>query len=171
METILSFYDSSHVLSNWIYILTGIILSYIGHLIFKKLLGVIVTKIVIRSKNNWDDILIEAGVLERISLLVPMVIIHSFLPYFPGNTEIYQRIFTSGSIVIIILTMGALLTGVNQIYKSFSISEKHPIKSYIQIIKLVLYVIGGLASVSILMGKSPMVLVSGLGAMTAILLL
>ena len=47
METILSFYDSSHIFSNWIYILTGIILSYIGHLIFKKLLGVIVTKIVI----------------------------------------------------------------------------------------------------------------------------
>ena len=80
METILSFYDSSHIFSNWVFILTGIILSYIGHLMFKKLLGVIVTKIVIRSKNNWDDILIEAGVLERFSLLVPIVIIYSFLP-------------------------------------------------------------------------------------------
>lgn len=171
METILSFYDNANIFSNWVYILTGLFLSYIGHLISKKILTKIVTKIIIRSKNNWDDILVNEGVLDRINLLVPMVIIHSFLPYFPGNTAIYQRIFTSGSILVVMLTIGALLSGVNQIYKSLSISEKHPIKSYIQILKLFVYVIGGLASVAILMGKSPMVLVSGLGAMTAVLLL
>ena len=171
MEKILSLYDSSNIFSNWIFIITGIILSYIGHLVSKKILNSIVTRIIIKSKNNWDDILVNVGALDRISLLVPMVIIYSFLPFFPGSIDIYQRIILSGALIVVILTIGSLLTGVNQIYKSLEISEKHPIKSYIQILKLVIYVIGGLASVAILMGKSPMVLISGLGAMTAVLLL
>ena len=171
MEKIFSLYDSANIFANWIFIITAIILSYIGHLVSKKIFNSIVTRIIIKSKNNWDDILVNVGALDRISLLVPMVIIYSFLPFFPGNINIYQRIIFSGALIVVILTIGSLLTGVNQIYKSLEISEKHPIKSYIQILKLFIYVVGGLASVAILMGKSPMVLISGLGAMTAVLLL
>ena len=155
METILSFFNSSNVFSNWIYIFIGLIFSYLGYFISKKVLTLIITNVVIRSKNNWDDILMEVGVMDRISLMIPLIIMHSFLPYLPGSIEIYNRIFTSSSILIIILTMGALLTGVNLIYKTLSISEKHPIKSYIQIFKLILYIIGGLAIAAIMMGKSP----------------
>lgn len=171
MDNILSFFKKTNEFNNWIYIFLGIILSYISYFISKKILSLFITKIVNRSKNNWDDILLSVGVLDRITLLIPLIIFHSFLPYLPGNIEIYSRVFTGLSILIIILTIGALLTGVNLIYKTLLISEKHPIKSYIQILKLILYIIGGLTITAILMGKSPMVLVSGLGAMTAILLL
>jgi len=171
MDNILSFFKKTNEFNNWIYIFLGIILSYISYFISKKILSLFITKIVNRSKNNWDDILLSVGVLDRITLLIPLIILHSFLPYLPGNIEIYSRVFTGLSILIIILTIGALLTGVNLIYKTLLISEKHPIKSYIQILKLILYIIGGLTITAILMGKSPMVLVSGLGAMTAILLL
>ncbi len=171
MENILSFFKITNDFNNWIYIFLGIILSYISYFISKKILSLFITKIVIRSKNNWDDILLSVGVLDRITLLIPLIIFHSFLPYLPGNIEIYSRFFTGLSILIIMLTIGGLLTGVNLIYKTLLISEKHPIKSYIQILKLILYIIGGLTITAILMGKSPMVLVSGLGAMTAILLL
>lgn len=171
MDNILSFFKITNEFNNWIYIFLGIILSYISYFISKKILSLFITKIVNRSKNNWDDILLSVGVLDRITLLIPLIIFHSFLPYLPGNIEIYSRVFTGLSILIIILTIGALLTGVNLIYKTLLISEKHPIKSYIQILKLILYIIGGLTITAILMGKSPMVLVSGLGAMTAILLL
>jgi len=171
MEKILSLYDSTNIFSNWIFIISGILLSYIGFIVSKKILNSVITRIIIKSKNNWDDILVNVGALDRISLLVPMVIIYTFLQFFPGNIEIYQRIVLSSALIVVILTIGSLLTGVNQIYKSLQISEKHPIKSYIQILKLIIYVIGGLASVAILMGKSPIVLISGLGAMTAVLLL
>ena len=171
MEKILSLYDSSNIFSNWIFIITGLFLSYIGYFISKKILNSIVAQIIIKSKNSWDDILVNVGALDRISLLVPMVIIYSFLSFLPGNVDMYNQIIISGAMIVVILTIGSLLTGVNQIYKSLKISEKHPIKSYIQILKLIIYVIGGLASVAILMGKSPMVLISGLGAMTAVLLL
>jgi miniconductance mechanosensitive channel len=171
MENILSFLQLTNGFDDWVYIIFGIVFSYISYFISKKILSLIITKIVIRSKNNWDDILLSVGVMDRISLLIPLIILHSFLSYLPGSFEIYNRIFTGLSILIIILTIGALLTGVNLIYKTMSISEKHPIKSYIQILKLILYIMGGLTIIAIMMGKSPMVLVSGLGAMTAILLL
>ncbi len=153
------------------YLLTGIILSIIGFALTKTLLFTLVNKIISKSKTNWDDLLLESKVFDRLSFLVPVLILNGFLEFIPGPIAIYQRILICFILLIIILSSGALITGINQIYKTMKISQTHPIKSYLQIVKLIIYVIGALVIIAVLLGQSPMVLISGLGAMTAVLML
>ncbi|MFT4605357.1 MAG: miniconductance mechanosensitive channel, partial [Rhodothermales bacterium] len=65
----------------------------------------------------------------------------------------------------------AFLRGSEQIYQGFSVSRRFPIRTIIQIIRVVVYFIVGVAILAILLGKSPLVFFSGLGAFTAVLLL
>jgi miniconductance mechanosensitive channel len=67
--------------------------------------------------------------------------------------------------------MSALLTATNAIYQRFSVSVGRPIKGYLQVLQVVTYGVAGILVISQLMDKSPLFFLSGLGAMTAVLLL
>ena len=164
-------YINSYSFSNWIFLIIGIFLSYFGYIILKRVLNLLINKIILKSRNQWDNIIFNKRLIDTLSLLIPIMIIYLLLPLFPGDKGIYQRLLLSLSLLIILLSVGSLLTSINQIYNKKIISKKHPIKSYIQIVKLIIYTFGGLVSISIIMGKSPTVLISSLGAMTAVLLL
>jgi miniconductance mechanosensitive channel len=71
----------------------------------------------------------------------------------------------------VLLALGALLTAVNEIYTTLDISMGRPIKGYVQIAKLIIYAVGGIIIISSLLGRSPLVLLSGFGALTAVILL
>lgn len=156
---------------NYLYLFSGIILSLFGFWLTRKLLRTLIIKLVSKSKTNWDDLLLESSVFDRLSYLVPVIIINPFIQFIPGPQNIFSRIIICLIMLIIILSSGALITGFNQIYKTMKISQSHPIKSYLQIVKLIVYVLGGIVIIAVLLGQSPMVLISGLGAMTAVLML
>lgn len=67
--------------------------------------------------------------------------------------------------------MSALLAGVNTIYGRYALAASRPIKGYIQIAQIVVYAFGAVLGVAVLMEQSPWYILSGMGAMTAILLL
>jgi miniconductance mechanosensitive channel len=74
-------------------------------------------------------------------------------------------------VLIGLLAAGAFLSAVNDIYQMRPASRDRPIKGYVQVVKIVLYVVGGVVILATLMGRSPLLYVSGIGALTAVLLL
>ena len=71
----------------------------------------------------------------------------------------------------VLLTVNSFLNAINDIFKTHRISKKHPIKGYLQIISIIFFLFGSIIIIAILTNKSPLILLSGLGAMTAIILL
>jgi miniconductance mechanosensitive channel len=65
----------------------------------------------------------------------------------------------------------SFLNAINDIYLKYPISRERPITPYIQVIKIVAYVMLGVFLIGTLMDKSPWALITGLGAMSAIILL
>lgn len=65
----------------------------------------------------------------------------------------------------------AVLSAFLVIYGSFRIASRIEIKPIVQVVKIVVFFSGGVAILAILLGKSPLVFFSGLGAFTAVLLL
>ena len=74
-------------------------------------------------------------------------------------------------ILVGVFVYDSFLNSVTDIYNNYEISRQKPIKGYIQIIKIITYIFVAIFVIATLMGRSPWVLLSGLGAMTAILLL
>lgn len=117
----------------------------------------------------------DFGVVKRLSNIVPALIITSSIALVPGLPPAVVTVIknvTSGFIILTIaLALGAMLEIINMLYMRRQASHLRPIKGYIQIIKIVIYALATILIVATLIDRSPLILLSGLGAMAAVLML
>ncbi len=117
----------------------------------------------------------DFGVVKRLSHIVPALIITSSIGVVPGLPVAVVAVVknvTGGFIILTIaLALGAILEIVNVMYMRRRNSYLKPIKGYIQIVKIIIYAIASILIVATLIDRSPLILLSGLGAMAAVLML
>ncbi|MDA3884221.1 MAG: mechanosensitive ion channel family protein [Candidatus Delongbacteria bacterium] len=158
--------------------------SAIGIKIFALFIGALIIDLIVRhvfikaikritdkTKNTWDDKLYENKVFNKIANLIPAIVIYNFSYLFLEAEEIVSRIVLAYMIYAGVVFFNAFLESANTIYNSYDFAKDKPIKGYIQIIKLIVYIIGILIIISVLINKSPVLLLSGIGAMMAVILL
>ncbi|RHW34024.1 mechanosensitive ion channel family protein [Lysinibacillus yapensis] len=148
-----------------------VLICIIANFITKKIVIRLITHIVNNNKFEWDNILLERKVFHKLSHIVPAIIIHYFAQAFPT----YQELIEKGAITYIILVglsvLSSLLNAIHDIYQSFEVSKVRPIKGYIQVVKIIVFVLGIILVIANLIGESPLIILSGLGALSAVLLL
>lgn len=156
----------------WLVLIVSImLLALIANFIVKKVFLKILSLIVKGSKGDWDDILLRRKVFHRLANLAPALVIYFAAPMFPFAQDWIQRISVAGMALVFLLSLNAFSNAVVDIYNRYEISRERPIKGVVQIIMILAYTIGTVFIIATLMNRSPWVLLSGIGAMTAILLL
>ena len=135
----------------------------------------IVHRLVVASRNAWDDMLIEHNVFTRIALLFPFIVLLFLVPHALEKDTAYSYfLLIIAKIAItfqIARAISALLNTVNSLYEQTSTKRDLPINATVQLIKLVVYIVASILAISFILDKSPLYLLSGLGALTAVLLL
>ena len=124
-----------------------------------------------RTTTQWDDILASKGVLFWLALLGPALILYFGAGYAPEYAEIWRRIILAGIVVIGGGILDRLLSAALDIYGLYPFSKKRPIKALIQLLKLGVYIVGTVTVIAVILGKSPLAIVGGIGVMTAVLVL
>jgi miniconductance mechanosensitive channel len=146
-------------------------LCIIANFITKKVVFKVVTHIVTNNKYTWYDMLLERRVFQRLSHIVPALIIYYFAPTFPT----FQHLIEKGAIVYLIImglmVINSVLNAINDIYQTFEISKIRPIKGYIQVVNIIVITVGIILVIANLIGKNPLIFLSGIGALSAVLLL
>ena len=155
------------------YILAAIILgaSWLSYLFAGRIILGSLRKLFKQTETHLDDMLIDQGVLKRLAFGVPLLVVYLFSDLFPDYSHVIQQGLSALMVVVIILVVNAVIDTVNEIYSKSKYARQLNIKSYLQISKLILNILAGIIVVSILIDKSPVYLLSGLGALTAVLLL
>ena len=152
-----------------------IILAWLANLVAKRLITYVIHPIIGKTSIQWDDLLVRHNVIVRFSHIVPVAIIHFFAPtLFDGLTDImnvFHVIVNTYLIVIILLVIDGILNFTRAVWERSTLGKQYPAKSFIQAAKLIINLIGFIFILSAVLGKSPLVFFSGLGAVTAILLL
>ena len=123
-----------------------------------------------RTQNKWDDILVKHLRPYRLAWVAPLIVVYVFAYLWEAKTLIE----TSSLLLItwlVVLTFTSMLSAVNLIYESRATYTGVSIQGYLDIGKLVLLAVGTILSVSLISGQSPVLLLSGLGAIAAVLLL
>jgi len=127
------------------------------------------------SKTQWDDKLVQRNLFHRLSHLAPIIVISFFLPQVwmghptaEGLIDAFSQIYT---MLVVLLVVQALLDAFHDVYRTFEWSKQVPIYSFIQAIKLIVYMVGAVFILAKLMGKDPSVIFGSLGALTAVLML
>ena len=148
-----------------------ILLSLASYFVARGILIRGLGKLIRRSRSKLDDILLERHVLRRLSVMVPIVVLNYGADALPGSPETVRQLLNSVLTATLVLLAGAVITAFQDVYAEFDSYRELPIKSYAQILKIILYVLGGLATIAVLTGKSPWVLLSGIGALMAVIVL
>lgn len=167
-----SFSESwASIVSNSAIALLILLASVLSWLVVKFILNRIIGVIVKQSKSKWDDILLGPKLFSRIANLAPAIIIHVSAPAFPVLQIWVQRLAYSYIILVAILILFSLMDGFESMYRTLDVSREKPIKGMLQVIKIILSIVGIILIISVLLDKSPTVLLSGIGVFSAVLLL
>ncbi len=151
--------------------------SLILYMIVKGYVSKIVIAAIKKTKNTWDDAFLDANVFARLSLLAPLLLINYIIQFMPAMHKYQQAIFGIQSISTALMVLAGMLAGlsftnaVNNIYNKRESANKHPIKGYLQLVNIFICAIGAIFIIAILLDRSPWVFISGIGAMTAVLML
>ena len=151
------------------------VLALIANFLAKLLIKWVVHPVIKKTAIKVDDLLIEHNVIVHFSHLVPAAVIHFYAPaLYQEHEEILDIIGLAVNTYLIIITLlviDGLINFSRALWESGPVGRRYPAKSYAQAAKLVINLIGLIFILSAILGKSPLVLFSGLGAVTAILLL
>jgi miniconductance mechanosensitive channel len=151
-----------------------LLLSVIIDIIMKRIIIVSIRSYVTRSENEWDDIFLENKVFNRLAHIAPALVLFYTIDYaldMPLLVTVIKKISVIYIIIISLLVGNSFINSLHDIYLRFPISKDKPIKGYIQVLKLFLYMVTAIILISYITGTKPYTLLAGLGALAAVILL
>ncbi len=178
-------------------VLSLLILSWAANVVARRVALGLVNRVASRTRATWDDRIIERRVFHRLANVAPALVTYGGIGWALGVSPAvlagapamdlqgtgWEGLVVAGAIlvrrvslawVVLALTMavGGLLNALNDIYtETYPDATSRPIKGYIQVISLFLHLAAGVVVISLLAGESPLFFLSGLGALTAVLML
>ena len=161
-------------------LLIGIaVVSWLVNFILKHYIVGIARKIVQRVHSRWTAILVKHHILHRLSHLGPGLVIYEGILLVGTAHHPWTHDFVSGirqlAIVYMLLAVmwfvTALINAFHDFYQTLTVAASHPIRGYLQVVKIILWFIASVLAISVLLNKSPWAFFTGLGALSAVLLL
>ena len=151
------------------------LLAVLSNWVAKRIILQAIERLVNRTPWEWDNVMRDKGVFTRLSHIAPALVIKAFGADVLGDgAEVNAWVsaaVTVYSVAITWLVLAALLDSVQEMISRTRWGSGLAIKGFTQAIKLVLFLIASILVLSILIGKSPVYFLSGVGALTAVLLL
>ena len=154
----------------YIILLISILFAYILFLVTNQIILRSIAKIFRKTSTKFDDILLEQKVFNKLPYLIPLIFLYSLRDVVPFFKSV-DRFLIALIALIILISLNALINAINDVYRKSKFAEKLDIKSYAQVVKLILNSVGIIIIAALLAGKSPIYFLSGLGALTAVLIL
>jgi miniconductance mechanosensitive channel len=149
-------------------LVAAIIAAFITKRLWLKLIRLLVT----RTRNTWDDALVEQNVFSRLSQIVPALLVYKGITLVPGVPDelatLIQSVVTAGVVLLLALVANGTLVAISTIYETLPAAPGRPIKGFIQLGQIAVWVIGAILVVAALLDESPVIMLSGLGALTAV---
>ena len=144
-------------------------------LIAKRLLVGTVRAFAKRSSVSWDDALVSHNVFGRLAQVLPALIVFVGVPFVPGVpdgvVQLMRNVAMGYMVLMLTLALTAMLSAANTIYSASPAAKHRPLKGFVQLVQIVVWIFGGVMIIAAVLDRSPLLLLSGFGAMTAILLL
>ena len=153
-------------------VLTG---AFIVNLLVKHLLVRWVRAFAKHSSVTWDDALVSHNVFGHFVQVLPALIVFVGVPFIPDMpesiTQLLRNIAMAYMVLVLTLTLSAMLGAANTIYSASPVARHRPLKGFVQLAQIVVWIVGAVLIIASVMERSPVLLLSGFGAMTAIVLL
>jgi miniconductance mechanosensitive channel len=174
----MEFYENiKNILSTDLGLLAVFFLATILVILSIKKMDVFVQKklssIASNTKNNYDDDIINGNIIKITLLIIPFAIISSSSSFINNEKQIViiEKVADLLLPFLAIFIIFAILDTANTIYSKKDIYKKIPFFAGLQFVKIISIIIGSIVFISVLLDKSPTIILSGLGAAMAVIML
>ena len=151
------------------------LISAIVHIFIRVWIIRLLTKFDEKTESDWYAILLRQQLPQRALFMIPLLIIYNGLELVPefheDVTSFILRVTAALMILVGARVFDAFLSSIHSLYLRRPDAHLTPIKTYIQLGKVLVYVLAGFFIISSLADKSPWYFLSGIGAIMAIILL
>lgn len=162
-------------LDTWVKLGLLLVAAWVANFVIKKVLLKGVVRLLALANASKVVRLLETHVVARLANVIPALVIAFGIDYVPHLPEALPIIVLNVCSAFIVVTVARALSGVltvfNQLYELQDDARERPIKGFIQVAKIAIYLVATILMVAVLIDRSPVILLSGLGAMAAVLLL
>ena len=152
-----------------------ILVAWLGNWIVKRIILRGLFRALRATPLGSNELLHDSHVVARLANIVPAMIISTGITLVPGLPEtlvtIVRNVCSAFIVLTIALAISAVLTLINNVYSRRPDAHLKPIKGYVQVVKIVIYALATILIIASLIDRSPLILLSGLGAMAAVLML
>jgi miniconductance mechanosensitive channel len=135
----------------------------------------VVKRVITKTHTVWDDKLYEFKVFRSAALILIAFVVWYAVPYIfkyhPGWFTKMEAVSKMLIVLTIMLACNAILNALVSILEATKKFSDKPIRSYKQVTKIVIYLVGTVFILAFAIGQSPLYILGGFGAVTAILLL
>lgn len=151
------------------------LLAWIANWLTKHILLRGLRRLVGLSSLAADPKLTPLGIVARLSNIVPALVLTlgvKAVPALPTPlVTVVENVCSAFIVLTVALAVAGALNLANELYQRRPDAHLRPIKGYIQVLKIVVYALAAILMVASLIDRSPLILLSGLGAMAAVLML
>jgi len=154
-------------------ILLVLLLSWVAHRVSQGPINRSIEKFAHYTIQQWDDILVEKHIVKRILYFIPLILLYVLSsPILTGTSllPLSQTLISFLFLIAGMMFLDAMLNALLAIYGKSAISKEISITPFVQVLKLGLYFVTGILVLSLLLQKTPLYFLSGLGALTAVLM-
>jgi len=135
-----------------------------------------VHRMAVKSSSNWDDAFVDQKVFKRLAYLIPALIIHGSVQYvipdYPHTMVVVLTLINIYIVTVAVIVTSSVLDAAHDIYNSYEISKTRPIKGFIQVAKIFLWVVYIIILITVIFLRTKgFGWLAGLGAFSAVLLL
>lgn len=163
----------------WVYSIIALVLLILAALfantVVKSLLLRTLYRILERTAYGRDEEIRRHGLIERLANIVPAFVIFVGIRLVPGLPDaivtVVRNVANAFIILMVVMALAAVLNIADTLYHRRPEARLKPIKGYLQVVTIAIYVIAALLMIATLVDRSPLILLSGLGAMAAVLIL
>jgi len=152
-----------------------LLLSYGSLAISRRIARKVIPPLLQRTRNQWDDIFVKENVFTRLAMVVPVLVMQIFFPVvlanYPGAQTFAEKLTQILFIIVAVIVIDALFSALHGIYQTLKVSSEIPLTGSVQVLKILLFFISTVLVISVIFDRTPVYFFSGLGAMTAVLLL
>jgi miniconductance mechanosensitive channel len=150
-------------------VVAGVVL--VTYFVVRRIVLPIFQGIAHRTKVQWDDVLADPGLLRRISWVLPPVAAWIAIPLVGIDGTLVERITQALLVISAMVALSAVLRAANEYYLLYAPTSDRPIKGYLQVVMIIGMIFGAIVVVATLSGAELGGVLTGLGAVTAVLIL
>jgi len=162
-------------------LLSVAVLSYVLGWLVRAGIGGLIARIAAKTETLWDDYLFEKKFFSHLGNFLPAIASYFLFtglvtPGEPHSLDNDLFLLVSKGILLWICISrtsfsNQFVTNVELGFLHIVGDKKVPIRSYVQVVKLFLLVVSGILIFAVILDQNPLGILTGLGALTAVLLL